>query len=343
MTSSRVSRRRPLLGLTTAVVAAALALSACGSNTATPGATKTVTQSVTGTTASTASSAPSTSATKSTPAKPAGKPVRVVSSVLGDGSQVGVGMPIILLLSRQIKDARGFAKATRVTVNGQVAHGGWYFERKYQDAGHPVEADYRLQNYWPAHAQIHLDLKTKGVSAGTGLVFANSLTLDFATGDSHVLTVDAASHKLTVVSDGQPVGTYAVSLGSSATPTKRGTKIIMEKGRDISMRGPGYFDAHVKLTQRLTYGGEYLHAAPWNCVRSPGCTGPQNNIGTADSSNGCTNLRPADAQTLYDMLEIGDVVQFPNAGGPLMQLGDGYGDWNVPWPQWKTGGLYPVA
>ncbi len=57
-----------------------------------------------------------------------------------------------------------------------------------------------------------------------------------------------------------------------------------------------------------------------------------------DSSNGCTNLLPNDAQKLYGLLEIGDVVIYPNANGGKMQLGQGYGDWNVPWSQWQTGG-----
>ena len=72
---------------------------------------------------------------------------------------------------------------------------------------------------------------------------------------------------MTVVSDGHSgLGgdTFPVSLGYPNTPTKRGVKVIMEKGLDISMRGPGYYDPGVKFTQRLTYGGEYLHSAPWN-------------------------------------------------------------------------------
>ncbi len=133
-----------------------------------------------------------------------------------------------------------------------------------------------------------------------------------------------------------------MSLGAPNTPTKRGTKVIMEKGRSICMHGPGYNECGVKDTQRLTYDGEYLHASPWNCTGSPGCSGPQNNIGSHNSSNGCTNLTPDDALKLYNFLEIGDVVQFPNADGPLMQLGHGYGAWNVPWGQWLTGGLYRV-
>ena len=278
----------------------------------------------------------STSAQRSTAPPVTGVPVHVSSAVISDGSQVGVGMPIIVLLSRPIKDARAFAAATEVTVDGKPVQGGWYFERKFQDPGHPIEADYRLQSYWPGHAKIHMVLPVKGVTAGKGLVFANDLSLDFATGAANVATVNNSTHKLTLVTDGKVEGSYPVSLGYPQTPTMRGTKVIMEKGRDIPMTGPGYYDPHVRFTQRLTYSGEYLHAAPWNTAATGG------SIGRANTSNGCTNLDPRDARRLYMLLEVGDVVQYPNADGPMMQMGEGYGDWNVPWSQWKTGGLYPV-
>jgi lipoprotein-anchoring transpeptidase ErfK/SrfK len=245
-------------------------------------------------------------------------------------------MPIIVLLSRPIKDARAFAAATTVTVDGKPVQGGWYFERKYQDPGHPVEADYRLRTFWPGHAKIHMVLPVKGVSAGKGLVFANDLSLDFATGPANVATVDSNTHELTLTTDGRVEGNYPVSLGYRKTPTMRGVKVIMEKGRDIPMRGPGYYDPHVRFTQRLTYSGEYLHAAPWNTPAMGG------SIGRANTSNGCTNLDPRDARKLYNLLEVGDVVQYPNADGPMMQMAEGYGDWNVPWSQWRTGGLYRV-
>jgi lipoprotein-anchoring transpeptidase ErfK/SrfK len=245
-------------------------------------------------------------------------------------------MPIIVLLSRPIKDARAFAAATRVTIDGKPVQGGWYFERKYQDPSHPIEADYRMRTFWPGHAKIHMVLPVKGVSAGKGLVFANDLSLDFATGPANVATVNSATHELTLTTDGKVEGSYPVSLGYRQTPTMRGTKVIMEKGLDIPMRGPGYFDPHVRFTQRLTYSGEYLHSAPWNTPAMGG------SIGRANTSNGCTNLDPRDARKLYNLLEVGDVVQYPNADGPMMRMGEGYGDWNVPWPQWRTGGLYPV-
>jgi len=243
-------------------------------------------------------------------------------------------MPIMAFLSRPIKDATAFAKATKVTVDGRPVVGGWYFEPKYQDPGHPVEADYRLQAYWPGHAHIHMNLPVKGLTAGPGLAFDNSLTLDFTTGPANILTVDDSTHQVTVMSDGTLWGTFPTSLGATDTPTKRGTKVIMEKGRSICMSGPGYHECGVKFTQRLTYDGEYLHSAPWNV---------SNITRGVDSSNGCTNLLPTDAERLYGFLEVGDVVTYPNANGPRMQLGDGYGDWNLTWSQWKTGGLYSVA
>ena len=127
-----------------------------------------------------------------------------------------------------------------------------------------------------------------------------------------------------------PTGSFPTSLGASNTPTQRGIKVIMEKGLSICMSGPGYSECGVKYTQRLTYGGEYLHQAEWNI---------RNINNGVDSSNGCTNLLPSDAERLYHFLRVGDVVQYPNANGKHMQLGMGYGDWNVSWGDWQTGGL----
>jgi len=330
-TPDSLPRARPLWALATLVVAAALTASACSSSSSgKPSSGASVTS---GTSSGSASSSspgtPSTSASKT--AKPT-KPVHI-SLKFGDGSQVGVGMPIIAFLSRPIRDGKAFAAATTVTVNGAAVRGGWYFERKAQDPGHPIEADYRMQGYWPGHARVQLTLATKGKSAGAGLSFDNSLTLGFTTGPANLLTVDDSTHTVTVTSDGKLWGKFPTSLGASNTPTKRGVKVIMEKGASICMSGPGYHECGVQFTQRLTYDGEYLHAAPWNT---------SNIRNGVDSSNGCTNLYTSDAKKLYDFLEIGDVVDYPNANGPRMTLGDGYGDWNLNWGQWQSGGLYPT-
>lgn len=283
---------------------------------------------------------PTEPTTKPGPAKAAAgaQPVHIQLK-FSDGQTFGVGIPVIAFFSREITDATALQQATTVTINGQPKTGGrWYFEPVSGHPGYPIEGDYRFKDPWPAHSRIFVDIPAQGLSAGPGLGFDDSLTWSFSTGASHIATVSNAKHQLTLTVDGRVTGRYPVSLGAPNTPTARGTKVIMEKGLDIRMTGPGYDDPHVKFTQRLTYGGEYLHAAPWNCIGSAGCTGPGNNIGHANSSNGCTNLRPADAETLYHILRIGDIVTHPDADGPAMTMGAGYGDWNVSWAQWRTGG-----
>jgi lipoprotein-anchoring transpeptidase ErfK/SrfK len=248
-----------------------------------------------------------------------------------DGSTVGVGMPVVATFNKKITDGRQFAVHTSVTVNGNPAHGAWYFEPSDPASGHVMEAHYRLSTYWPAHAHVHVAFRLGGVSAGAGLAYDGRLTsLDFTTGPRNVATVDDSTHKLTLTSDGKRLFSDPVSLGARNTPTAHGVKVIMEKGRSICMSGPGYKECGVKYTQRLTYSGEYLHAAPWNSYNI------QHGI---DSSNGCTNLTTADARTLYKVLQVGDVVDYPDATGPAMTMGAGYGDWNISWPQWRTGGL----
>jgi lipoprotein-anchoring transpeptidase ErfK/SrfK len=333
VTKPRNKRLSLLVGLL--AVAASVAACSTGSSGNTGPTTTPTTGGAAATTPSTGGAATSAPAT---PTTPAASPVHI-RAYPGDGATVGVGMPVIATFNKKITDGAAFAKAATVTVNGQPANGAWYFEYTDPASGHVMEAHYRPETYWPGHARIHVSFDTKGVSAGKGLAFDDSLTLDYATGPANILTVDDRTHTLTVVSDKKEWGRFKVSLGARDTPTKRGSKVIMEKGADICMsgnppNGPSYHECHVKWTQRLTYDGEYLHAAPWNTV---------NIANGVDSSNGCTNLDTNDAKKLYDFLRIGDVVQYPNANGPLMQLGDGYGDWNVPWGQWQTGGAIPTS
>jgi lipoprotein-anchoring transpeptidase ErfK/SrfK len=259
-----------------------------------------------------------------------------IKTLNADGAQYGVGMPVIVFFQHHITSGKALQAATKVTADGKPVQGGWYFEGSSYIKGYPIEAHWRPETYWPAHSQIHVDIPVKGLSGGGNYVFDNSLTLDFSIGASHIGVVDDTGrpHTLTIKSDGKFWGKFPVSLGANNTPTRSGTKVIMEKGVSICMSGPGYHECGVKYTQRLTYDGEYLHSAPWNISHIES---------GFDSSNGCTNLLPSDAKKLYSFLEVGDVIQYPNANGGRMQLGQGYGDWNVNWGEWQTGGLVPTT
>ncbi|MBN9618840.1 MAG: L,D-transpeptidase, partial [Actinobacteria bacterium] len=201
-----------------------------------------------------------------------------VSLLEGDGGVYGVGMPIIAYVDRPITDATAFDQATKVTVNGKPAAGAWYWERSGRK-GQALEAHYRPRQYWPAHAQIFLDLPVKGLSAGNGLGYDDSLTLSISTGPANVSTVDCVSEKMTVTSDGKRMRTMPVSCGKAKTPTYTGTKVVMQKGEDIPgtnrLRPNGTvrmvsnnpadpYDLMVPWSVRLTNSGEYAHAASWN-------------------------------------------------------------------------------
>jgi len=274
------------------------------------------------------SGTPTTSSAGPSAAAPtaSGKPVHV-RLLEGDGTTWGVGMPIIAYLSAKITDAHAFAEATTVTVNDAPAQGGWFFQKSAIYRGYPLEAHYRTQNYWPAHAKIHLDLPVQGKPAGTGLVFDNSLTLDMSTGPANISKVDGHAERMVVTSDGKQVFSFPVSLGKASTPTFGGTKVVMEKDRVQRMTGPGY-DLKVPWSVRITNSGEFVHAASWN----------GGNIGQRSTSHGCTNLTSAEAKRFYEFAQVGDVTVYTHTGGPTMPSWDGYGDWNLSWTTWQSGG-----
>jgi lipoprotein-anchoring transpeptidase ErfK/SrfK len=286
-----------------------------------------------------AASAPATSSsaapTSAAPTTPTGAPVRV-STFEGDGKTYGVGMPIIVYFSKKITDASAFRKAATVTVNGQQADGAWYFEPSQRDNA-ALEAHFRLQQYWPAHADIRLQMPLDGLSAGTGLTFDNSLTLDMLTGAAQVSQVDGTADTMTITSDGQPVKTLQVSLGKATTPTYLGTAVVMAKSNPEEMKSdPGEtpaYDIQVPWSVRVTNDGEFIHDAYWN-----------GSIGSENLSHGCTNLSPADAEWYYGFAQIGDPVTWTNTGtGSVIPVEDGWGDWNADWATYSQGGLLPTG
>ncbi|MGA8116059.1 MAG: L,D-transpeptidase [Actinocatenispora sp.] len=275
-----------------------------------------------------------------------GAPVHL-SLLQADDSEYGVGMPIIAFFNRKITDPSEFTHAVTVTVDGKPAGGAWYFENTGRD-GQALEAHYRPEKYWPAHAKIEAKFPVKGLSAGKGLVYDDSLTLAIGTGTANVSSVDCTAERMTVVSDGRKVRTMPTSCGAAKTPTHTGTKVLMQKGeadpktgkmrpdgavRMVSDRSAAEpYDEVVPWSVRVTNSGEYVHAAAWN----------GGNIGHRSTSNGCTNLNVGDAKWFYGFSSIGDVVTYTRTGGSAMPTWDGYGDWNVPWSTWQDGGVVPT-
>ena len=118
--------------------------------------------------------------------------------------------------------------------------------------------------------------------------------------------------------------------------TRSGTKVIIEKFAEkrmnsetvgINRDSPEAYDIDdVQWAMRVTYSGEFLHAAPWSVSSQ----------GHANVSHGCTGMSTADAGWLYAMSRRGDVVEYTGTDRP-MTLDNGYGDWNLPFSEWKSG------
>ena len=289
-----------------------------------------------------ATSAPASAGSPSRTATPvAARTVRVTAQE-SDGAVYGIGMPLVVYFQPAPRDASAFEHDTTVTVDGHPAGGAWYWVEPTADQKrhHELEAHYRPRAFWPAHSQVHVAFGFGGRSAGPGLVFAKGLTsLDYRIGAAHVSVVNPGTLSMRVTTDGRLDRTIPVSLGAAVTPTYEGIKIVMQKGEDVPgtdrlrpdgtvlMSGPGYTDHPVPWSVRITRSGEYVHAASWNHA-----------IGERSTSNGCTNLSPADAQWFYRFSLLGDVVRYPQTDGGPMPTWDADRDWNVDWSQWLAGG-----
>jgi lipoprotein-anchoring transpeptidase ErfK/SrfK len=101
----------------------------------------------------------------------------------------------------------------------------------------------------------------------------------------------------------------------------------------VSTQPGNQYDEQVPWSVRITNSGEFIHAASWN----------GGNIGQRSTSHGCTNLNEADAHKFFDFAQVGDVAIYTNTGGPTMPSWDGYGDWNLDWGTWQSGGLVPTS
>jgi lipoprotein-anchoring transpeptidase ErfK/SrfK len=82
----------------------------------------------------------------------------------------------------------------------------------------------------------------------------------------------------------------------------------------------------VQWAMRVTYSGEFVHAAPWSVASQ----------GHANVSHGCTGLSTANADWLYQMSRVGDVVEYTGTDKP-MTLTNGYGDWNESFKTYRQG------
>lgn len=245
------------------------------------------------------------------------------------GSTVGVGMPAIVRFDVPVTDKVSIERHLRVTsVPAQEGAFHWISDQ---------EVHWRPKEYWQAGTTVTVEADVDSVPAGNGVFGQVSRTSTFTIGRSMVSKVDMNTHQMQVFRDGKLLRTIPITTGEQPKFTTRsGIKVIVEKHRRKRMNSEtigidpasadGYDLDDVEYAMRITYSGEFVHAAPWS-------VGSQ---GRANVSHGCTGMSTANAGWLYENSIIGDVIEYTGTSKE-MTLSNGFGDWNLPFPEYAEG------
>ncbi|MGP2439445.1 Ig-like domain-containing protein [Streptomyces sp. JW3] len=264
-----------------------------------------------------------------------GKPTTKKRLDIAFGPQAGtygVGQPVTAELSRPIKDPAQrttVERALRVESTPAV-EGAWHWVDD-------KELHYRPKDYWPAHATVRARSTLEGIKIGDRLWGGRAKELKLTTGDRVIAVTDASSHTMTVFRNGEEIKQIPVTTGKPGFETRNGVKVVLGKEPFVRMRSTTVgiaegsseaYDLPVHWATRVTWSGEYVHAAPWS-------VGSQ---GSANVSHGCTGMSTGNAEWFFDNVREGDVVEVVNSYGDTMEtFGNGFGDWNLDWDKWQTG------
>src|SRR5699024_2742380 len=138
-----------------------------------------------------------------------------------------------------------------------------------------------------------------------------------------------------VKKNGQVVKTMPTSMGKAKYPTPNGVYIIGEQLDEVTMDSstfglpigaPDGYQTDVKWATSMSYGGVFIHSTPWSVWAQ----------GSTDTSHGCLNVSPSNAEWVYNNLKRGDLVIVQNTVGGTLRGTEGLGDWNIPWETWSA-------
>src|SRR5690606_8562120 len=113
--------------------------------------------------------------------------------------------------------------------------------------------------YWPAHSQVTL--------------MAGGVKRNFETGATVLAVGSVSAHTFTVSIDGVVMRQMPASMGKPRFATPLGSFTVLEKSKSIVMDSrtigipltdPEGYKLTVADAVRITWGGVYVHSAPWS-------------------------------------------------------------------------------
>ncbi len=246
----------------------------------------------------------------------------------GDGEVVGIGEPVAIRFDENIANRAAAQKAIKITTNPPVEGAFYWLTNR--------EVRWRPEHFWQPGTTVDVAVNTYGVDLGDGMFGEDNVKTHFTIGDEVVATADDSTKMITVRVNGEVVKTMPTSMGKDSTPTANGVYIVGARFKHIIMdsstygvpvNSPNGYRTEVDWATQMSYSGVFVHSAPWS-------VGAQ---GHTNTSHGCLNVSPSNAEWFYDHIKRGDVVEVVNTVGPTLSGTEGLGDWNIPWPVWKAG------
>jgi lipoprotein-anchoring transpeptidase ErfK/SrfK len=208
-----------------------------------------------------------------------------VVSISPSGVTVGVAHPITVTFAGKIPDRTAVQRSVEITSPMTPAGDfTWLSDNVLQ---------WSPTGFWPAHSDI-------SVSVG-------GAKTNFQSGGATVGVASISNHTFTVSQDGEVLREMPASMGKYGHPTPVGNFTALEKQSTVIMDSrtigiplddPEGYKLTVYDAVRVTWGGVYVHGAPWS-------VGSQ---GNANVSHGCINLSPDNAAWYYDTVSVGDPI-----------------------------------
>jgi lipoprotein-anchoring transpeptidase ErfK/SrfK len=210
---------------------------------------------------------------------------RVAEVAPSAGALVGVGHPVVVSYTAPVLNRRAAEQSIRFdspkTPTGEFT---WLSDSVLS---------WQPKEFWPAHSTIT-------VSAG-------GARTSFETAAAVVGVADVNAHTFTVSVDDVVAREMPASMGKPKFPTPIGSFTALEKQRNVTfdsrtigipLDDPEGYLIKGEYGVRVTWGGVYVHSAPWS-------VGSQ---GNSNVSHGCINLSPDNAAWYFDMVRVGDPI-----------------------------------
>ncbi|MFT4127868.1 MAG: Ig-like domain-containing protein [Gordonia sp. (in: high G+C Gram-positive bacteria)] len=241
---------------------------------------------------------------------------------------VGIGQPVAVKFDEPISNRRVAQQGITVTTDPPV-QGAFYW---ISDS----EVRWRPEHFWKPGTTVSVAVNTEGIDLGGGVFGQRNVRTKFKIGRSMIITADDRTKQVTFVRDGRQIRSMPTSMGKDATPTDNGIYLVADKHVNIIMDSSTYgvpvgsadgYRTPVDYATRMSYSGIFFHSAPWSVWAQ----------GNTNTSHGCLNLSPTDAQWVMQNTLRGDPVIVKNTVGGDLPGTDGLGDWNIPWEVWSRG------